>query len=131
MKREVRVVETETGKIVKRVELSDTSDRYAERVMSGMRRNLNTEVYHLDLAVKARHVVARLERAQGVETSDRALTPKETERLPASFLVSWCVFCEKPDYAFIDRDEAAGHALRCPYCEHQQSLVEVVVKAAT
>lgn len=47
-KRELRVVEITTGKIVHRVELSDPSDRYAERVMAGLMRNMNLDVYSVE-----------------------------------------------------------------------------------
>jgi hypothetical protein len=47
-KREMRVVESTTGKVVHRVDVSGKDDRHAEKVMSGMLRNMDTGTYHVE-----------------------------------------------------------------------------------
>lgn len=46
MTRHIEVVEYETNKVVHRVDVSDKSERQADRVMDGMDRNLNHEKFY-------------------------------------------------------------------------------------
>lgn len=43
----LEVVETKTGKVIKTVPLTNPTERYVERVMMGMLRNMNTDEYHV------------------------------------------------------------------------------------
>lgn len=44
-KRELRVVEISTGKVVERIDVSGNSERYVEAVERGLLRNMNREEY--------------------------------------------------------------------------------------
>lgn len=57
-----------------------------------------------------------------------ALTEKELELVPEKLFVAWCGYCESPDYAFTDRKDAEEYVLECPYCEREQTLIEVTTK---
>jgi hypothetical protein len=54
------------------------------------------------------------------------MTKQERGRLPARLLVTWCVFCEKPDYAFVKATDIETRT--CPYCDHQHEVVRVFVE---
>jgi hypothetical protein len=53
------------------------------------------------------------------------MTKQERARLPRTMFVTWCVFCEKPDYAVILEADIENRT--CPYCEHRQDVVGVRV----
>lgn len=46
----IEVVERESGKVIHKVDVSDKSERQAERVMDGMDRNLNHEKFYTKFA---------------------------------------------------------------------------------
>lgn len=48
LKRELRVVRTGSGEVVHTVDVSDKDDRYVEKVMSGMLRNMARDSFHVE-----------------------------------------------------------------------------------
>lgn len=55
MKRVIEVIEYEGDKVVHSVDVSDKSDRQAERVQDGMDRNLNHEKFYTRMRSLASH----------------------------------------------------------------------------